>query len=160
MDSASRLQMYQAAEGHTRDYSCKKMLETLKNGFIRGFYPSLIPRKQGFGLISSCEMCLINLLHSRPCSHFSWLLLMLLNRLLVTDAAAASLPRISDLFGLCPFKVFPPVRQPRGAQPDRAGRQSGLHEVDGRSRSGRLTRANLGPNHSEDPQPAVFNSSG
>lgn len=91
---------------------------------------------------------------------FFWLLLMLLNRLLVTDAAAASLPRISDLFGLCPFKVFPPVRQPRGAKPDRAGRQSGLHEVDGRSRSGRLTRANLGPNHSEDPQPAVFNSSG
>lgn len=48
-----------------------------------------------------------------------------------------------------PFKVFPPLRQPGGAQPDRAGRQPGLHEVDGRGRSGRLTPADL----SQDPRP-------
>lgn len=56
-----------------------------------------------------------------------------------------SLPRISDLFILLPFEVFPPVRQPRGAQLRGAGRQPLLHEVDGRSRPGRLTRADLGP---------------
>lgn len=63
----------------------------------------------------------------------------------------ASLPRVSDLIMLLPFEVFPPVRQPRGAQLRGAGRQPLLHEVDGRSRPGRLTRADLG--HSESPQP-------
>lgn len=45
MVSAARLWMYQAAGGHAHDYSCKKMLETLINGFIGGLYPSLIPWK-------------------------------------------------------------------------------------------------------------------
>lgn len=63
------------------------------------------------------------------------------------------LPRVSDLIILLPFEVFPPVRQPRGAQLRGAGRQPLLHEVDGRSCPGRLTRADLGPGHSESPQP-------
>lgn len=48
-----------------------------------------------------------------------------------------------------PFEVFPPVRQPRGAQLRGAGRQPGLHEVDGRGRLGRLTPADLGVGRGE-----------
>lgn len=41
--SALRLQMQRAAGGHARDYSCKKMLETLINGFYGDLYPPIIP---------------------------------------------------------------------------------------------------------------------
>lgn len=54
-----------------------------------------------------------------------------------------TVPSISDLVILLPFEVFPPLRQPRGAQLRGAGRQPLLHEVDGRGRPGRLTGAAL-----------------
>lgn len=39
---------------------------------------------------------------------------------------------------VCLFKVCPPLRKPRSPQLPGGGRQSGLHEVDGWSHSGRL----------------------
>lgn len=109
------------------------------------------------------------MLHSRPGNHIFFILaryyfsvlvfvsssltLMLFNFLLVTDGTNRFPAK--DLWLVYPllFEVFPPVRQPRGAQLRGAGRQPLLHEVDGRSRPGRLTRAALGPGHSGSPQP-------
>lgn len=102
-------------------------------------------------------MCLSNLaLHAALKALESYFFFFKLNNILVAHyyfmclphlvilTLFTCLPNISDLSIWRPFEVFPPVCQPRGAQLCGAGRQPGLHEVDGRSRLGRLTRADLG----------------
>lgn len=71
------------------------MLETLINDFIGGLYPFLISWKTRSRPYFQLWDVLVKLATFKACSLFFWLILMLLNRFLVTDAPAASQPSIS-----------------------------------------------------------------
>lgn len=72
-------------------------------------------KKQGLGLISSCEMCLLNLLHSRPCSIFFFFVTYLnAIEVLAADRCTSSFPA-NDLWlvrSASPSRSFHPYVNP------------------------------------------------